>query len=241
MVSEDSPSDSNSSIVHQFIISNSISEQNQFANQNFDAYGTDSVSNIPYAQSLPLSIQCLGERISRSVDLHNSQLSDESDASHRTRLMDLLGASNEAAHQAQRISLSLGSGYLNTPFDRMITDYSFVRNGFSPSSGSQNLSCSISHGTESFSAAVGISKYLKPAQSLLEEMVGVGSKDIDVSDQIYVEKLSHGSLKGSLGLASEIKAEFFINELLSEKHGTFVSLLKLLALLDEVNSIFPVL
>ncbi|XP_073134687.1 BEL1-like homeodomain protein 11 isoform X2 [Henckelia pumila] len=245
MVSEDSPSDSNSSIMHQFIISNSIADQNQFANQHFDAYGTDSVSNhIHYAQSLPLSIQCLGERISRSVDLHTSQLSDESDVSHGTRLMDLLGTSNEAAHQAQRLSLSLGSVscrqidpcYLNTAFDRMMNDYSFVRNGLiSPSSGSQNQSGSTSHGIESFSAAIGISKYLKPAQSLLEEMVGVGGKHIDASNQKYVEKLSHGSLKGSFGLASEIKAEFFRNELLSEKHGAFVSLLKLLALLDEVE------
>ncbi|XP_075516091.1 BEL1-like homeodomain protein 11 [Primulina tabacum] len=241
MVSEDSPADSNSSILHQFSISNSISDQNQFANQHYDAYGTASVSNIPYPQSLPLSIQCLGERNSKSVDLHTSRLSDESDVSHRTRLMDLLGTSND---QAQRLSLSLGSvscrqidtGYLNTAIDRMITDnYSFVRNGFSPSSGSQNESCSISHGTESFSAVVGISKYLKPAQSLLEEMVGVGGKDIDANNQKYVENLSHGSLKGSFRLASEIKAEFFSNELLSEKHGTFVSLLKLLALLDEVD------
>ncbi|KZV26769.1 hypothetical protein F511_25333 [Dorcoceras hygrometricum] len=238
MVSEDSPSDSNSSIVHQFIISNSIADQNQFSNQHFDAYGTDSVSDIPYAQSLPLSIQCLGDR---SVDLHTSQVSDESHASHGTRLMDLLGTSNESAHQAQRLSLSLGSvscrqidpGYLHTAFDRMINDYSFVRNGFI--AGSQNQSCSISHGTESFSAAIGSSKYLKPTQSLLEEMVGIGGKDMDAGNQKYVEKLSHGGLKGFFRLASEIKAEFFSNELLSEKHGTFVSLLKLLALLDEVE------
>ncbi|KAK4481447.1 hypothetical protein RD792_012341 [Penstemon davidsonii] len=97
-----------------------------------------------------------------------------------------------------------------------------------------NQSCSTSYGTEN---ASGSSKYLKPAQSLLEEMVSVGSKDIDISNQKYVEKLSHGSKKGYFGLSSELKAEFSNSnsELLGEKHGTYVNLLKLLALLEEVE------
>ncbi|KAI3464908.1 hypothetical protein Pfo_021571 [Paulownia fortunei] len=254
MVSEDSPSNSNSSILHQFIISNSIANQNQFGNQHFDAYGTDSVSNSPYPHSLPLSIQCLGDRMSRSVDLvHAPHLSDESDISHDRRLMDLLGTSNEAAHPAQRLSLSLGSvpcrqrplnssllnhGYLisgeatrescNTGLDRVINDYSFAGNAFAPSAASLNQSCSTSYGTESFAAAIGSSKYLKPAQSILQEMVSIGGKEIDASNQKYVEKLSHGSRKGSYGLSSELKAEFSNSEL-------YINLLKLLALLEEVE------
>ncbi|KAL0325773.1 UNVERIFIED_CONTAM: BEL1-like homeodomain protein 11 [Sesamum radiatum] len=195
MVSEDSPSNSNSSILHQFIISTSIANQNHFGNQHFDAYGTtDSVSNSPYPHSLPLSIQFLGDRISRSVDLvhHAPQLSDDSDIGHDRRLMDLLGRSTEAAQPAQRLSLSLGSvpcrqrplnssllnpSYLisgeaarescNLGIDRVINDYSFTGTAFT----SLNQSCSTSYGTESFAAAIGSSKYLKPAQSILEEMV----------------------------------------------------------------------
>ncbi|KAL0360635.1 UNVERIFIED_CONTAM: BEL1-like homeodomain protein 11 [Sesamum radiatum] len=259
MVSEDSPSNSNSSILHQFIISTSITNQNHFGNQHFDAYGaTDSVSNSPYPHSLPLSIQFLGDRISRSVDLvhHAPQLSDDSDIGHDRRLMDLLGRSTEAAQPAQRLSLSLGSvpcrqrplnssllnpSYLisgeaarescNLGIDRVINDYSFTGTAFT----SLNQSCSTSYGTESFAAAIGSSKYLKPAQSILEEMVSVGGKDIDLSNQKYVEKLSRGSRKGSHGLSSELKAELSNGELLPEKHGNYTNLIKLLALLEEVE------
>jgi hypothetical protein len=42
MVSEDSPSNPNSSILHQFIISSTIdASQNQFGREHFDAYATD--------------------------------------------------------------------------------------------------------------------------------------------------------------------------------------------------------
>ncbi|PIN23009.1 Transcription factor MEIS1 [Handroanthus impetiginosus] len=250
MVSEDSPSNSNTSILHQFIFSNSIANQNQFANQHFDPYRTDSVSNSPYPHSLPLSIQLLGDRMSRPLDIvHAPQLSDESDMSNDRRLMDLLGTSNEAAHPTQRLSLSLGSvpcrqrslnssllnpGYLisgaaaRESCNNVINDYSFSGTAFA----SMNQSCSTLYGTESFAAAIGSSKYLKPVQSLLEEMVSIGGKDVDATNQKYVEKLSR---KGSYRISSDLKTEFSNTELLNEKHGTYVNLLKFLALLEEVE------
>ncbi|KAL0314648.1 UNVERIFIED_CONTAM: BEL1-like homeodomain protein 11 [Sesamum angustifolium] len=66
-------------------------------------------------------------------------------------------------------------------------------------------------------------------------MVSVGGKDIDLSNQKYVEKLSRGSRKGSHGLSSELKAELSSGELLPEKHGSYTNLIKLLALLEEVE------
>ncbi|KAI3460351.1 hypothetical protein Pfo_017014 [Paulownia fortunei] len=260
MVSEDSSSHSNNSIPHEFVASSS-STQNQFGNQHFDAYGTDSVSNSPYSQSLPLSIRCLGESMSRSVDfVHTPQPSDECDINQDKRLMDLLGTSNEAAHRSRRLSLSLGSvpcrqkplnsnvlnpGYLssgaaakeacNVGFDRVINDYTFDGSAFAPSSASLNQSWLTSYETESFAAAIGSSKYLQPTQSLLEEMLSIGGKDIDTINQKYMEKLSRGSRRGSFSLSSKLKAEFSNSELLCEKHANYINLLKLIALLEEVE------
>lgn len=211
MVSTDLPSNSNSSILHQFLVSNSVAYQNQFANQHFVACGTQS-------HSLPLNIQSLGERMPRYADLlHAPQLSNESDSRHGTRSVNLLETS--AAIQAQRLSLSLGSVmdpgciiYNHAGLDRTTSNYCFAGTGcaFIPF------------------AAIGSSKYLKPAQTLLEEMVNIGSRDIDISNKKHVKKLSRRSKSRSFGY----------NEELSEKPGSCVYLLKLLALLQEVNPIF---
>lgn len=259
MVSQDSPSNTNSSILHQFISSNSIASQNQFRNQHFDPYAVDSIGNGPYPQSLGSmpNIYSFDERMSRSTDVRAPQLIDEARIDRDRRLIDLLGRSTEVSQQAQRLSLSLGSehsrqsslnssnflspGYMiseeagrescNTGLDRMAHDFSFSGNAFSPI----NQSCSTSYGTESIAATIGSSKYLKPAQSLLEEMVNVGGKDIDLSNQKYVEKLSRGCKKDSFGLSFELKAELSNNELLIEKHETYLNLVKLIALLEEVD------
>ncbi|CAA2979146.1 BEL1-like homeodomain 11 [Olea europaea subsp. europaea] len=259
MVSQDSPSNTNSSILHQFISSNSIASQNQFRNQHFDPYAVDSIGNGPYPQSLGSmpNIYSFDERMSRSTDVRAPQLIDEARIDRDRRLIDLLGRSTEVSQQAQRLSLSLGSehsrqsslnssnflspGYMiseeagrescNTGLDRMAHDFSFSGNAFSPI----NQSCSTSYGTESIAATIGSSKYLKPAQSLLEEMVNVGGKDIDLSNQKYVEKLSRGCKKDSFGLSFELKAELSNNELLIEKHETYLNLVKLIALLEEVE------
>ncbi|XP_022862454.1 BEL1-like homeodomain protein 11 isoform X1 [Olea europaea var. sylvestris] len=245
MVSQDSPSISNLSILHQFIVSNSIASQYEFRNQHFDPYAEDSIENSPYPQYLGLlpHTYSLDERMSRSKDLvHAHQLTDETHIDRDRQLIDLLGTSTEVSQQAQRLSLSLGSmqsrqrslnssnfishGY--TGLDRMANDISFAGNAFSP----VNQSCSTLYGTESFAAAIGSSKYLKPAQSLLEEMVSVGGKDIDLSNQKCIEKLSRACKKGS---SFALKAEFSNNEMLIEKHETYLNLVKLIALLEEVE------
>ncbi|GMP81461.1 hypothetical protein CsSME_00036162 [Camellia sinensis var. sinensis] len=71
MASQDSPPNPASSILHQFIISDSIANQTQFENQHFDAYRTDLRGGGTHHQSHGVlsSIQFLGERMSRSLDL----------------------------------------------------------------------------------------------------------------------------------------------------------------------------
>ncbi|XP_059637057.1 BEL1-like homeodomain protein 11 [Cornus florida] len=263
MVSQDSTPNPASNILHQFIISDSIASRNQFENQHFEAYRNElrgSSSGLYPPQSLGVlpSIQSLGERVSRSIDLvHQTQ---ESEMNHSGHLMDLLGASNDQAnHHAQRLSLSLDSPHMLIPPSvqyrqrslnsnlispnylfggeqaRENGDYSFASDPFAASSTSANQSCSTSYGAEAFAIAVGSSKYLKPAQSLLEESVNVGGKAVDLSNEKYVRRLSCSSRRGSLGLCSELKAELCNNGLSADKHEFQVTIAKLIGLLEEVE------
>nr|XP_027091216.1 BEL1-like homeodomain protein 11 isoform X1 [Coffea arabica] len=269
MVSQDSPSNPNTSILHQFIISNSIASQNQFGGEHFDAYanGLSGGSTYDSLGSTP-SLQCFGERIPRSIDIVNApQLTDESDVNHPRHLMDLLGASNEANYHAQRLSLSLGTRTLVSPVagrqrtltstlvdpgyiisgdnareacnprgDSINSSYSFGGSVFAASSTSPNHQSScISYGTEALAVAISNSKYLRPAQWLLDEVVKVGSKAIDLSNEKYARRLSSSSKRGSLKLRSEINLEFTNNEVFTEKHELQAKLLKLIALLEEVE------
>ncbi|KAK9269831.1 hypothetical protein L1049_025404 [Liquidambar formosana] len=271
MVSQDSPSNSPPSMQHQFIISDSISSQNQFEIQHFDAYGyTLRGSNtFPHSSGVLPSIQSLGERMSRSIDLVQAPAvaAEDSEISHTRHLMDLFGAANENNCRAQRLSLSLGSHMLfpsapyrqrsfnsnpmspnytisgeeareacNPGVGHMSDDYSFVGGAFASSSNSLNRSCSTSYGSESFANVIGNSRYLKSAQSLLEEVVSVGGKAVDFTYEKYVGRLSRSGRR-ALGLSSELKAELSINGFLSaEKHELQNKIAKLIALLEEVDS-----
>ncbi|KAI7981129.1 BEL1-like homeodomain protein 11 [Camellia lanceoleosa] len=270
MASQDSPPNPASSILHQFIISDSIANQTQFENQHFDAYRTDVRGGGTFHQSHGVlsSIQFLGERMSRSLDLvQGTPMAEESTINQSRHLMDLLGASNETNHHAQRLSLSLNSDMLvpsvqfrqrplnsnvfsphyfisgeeareacNPRMDRSTTDeYSFVGTPFASSSTSLNQSCSGSYGTESFHIAVGNSKYLKPAQLLLEEAVNVGGKAVDLQNEKFLRRLSRNSRRGSLGFCSELKAELCSTGLSGENHDLQVKIVKLISLLEEVE------
>lgn len=103
------------SSVRAFAISGSITDQNNFGNQHFDAYGSTLRGRDTLPQSFGVfpGVQCLGERVSRPVDLFQAPVvAQESENSHTRHFMDLLGAANETNHQAQRLSLSLGSHML---------------------------------------------------------------------------------------------------------------------------------
>lgn len=264
MVSQGSPPNPNSHNLHQFLISDSNSSPNQFVNQHFHSHGAGS----SYPQSLGLlpSIQSLGERISRSIDLvHAPLVTEESELNHSRHF---LGVSNESNnHPQERLSLSLDSGTLvppvqyrqrslipnvinpsyvfsgeetrevcNAGLDRLSGNYSFTDTGFASSSTPFDQSSSNFYGTEPYGIGVRNSKYLKAAQSLLEEVVSIGSKEVESSNEKYVRRLSREDKRGSLRLRFELKAELCHNELLSmEKHELQARIADLIALLEEVS------
>ncbi|XP_022766510.1 BEL1-like homeodomain protein 11 [Durio zibethinus] len=260
MVSRDSPPNPTSSMLHQFIVSDSINSQNQFGSQHFDAYGSALRGNhntFPQSLGLLPSIHSLGERMSRSMDLLPAPIvTEESEISQTRHLMDLLGAANKTNHQTQRLSLSLGSHMLGpslnsniasssyllsgaedrevyNPGVEHISDYSFTGNTFASASNSLHRSCSTTYGEESFATAIGNSRYLRPTQSLLDEVVNVGSKKIEEN---FFGKLYLGDRGGWSRLSSELRAEFCSNEiLLPEKQELQIRLAKLIGLLEEVE------
>lgn len=124
----------------------------------------------------------------------------------------------------------------NPGVERLCDDYSYPSSAFATPSTSLNRSCSNSYGTESLINAVGNSRYLRPAQSLLEEVVNVGGRAIDLSSEKYIARLSRSGRRGALGLASELKAELCGNGSLSaEKQEIQAEIAKLIGLLEEVG------
>ncbi|XP_074263619.1 BEL1-like homeodomain protein 11 [Silene latifolia] len=225
------PTSSNS--LHHFLVSNHIQTQPHFQNPHFDPNPLSHITTNPYAdhnQSLGnthfSTVQSLGERMSRSINLvHNPSLvsaDDQSEMAHTTRhFMDLLGAPNESNHGPNMLSLSLGSEFIHQAYNNMVnssceencnpSDYPFM-------------------GSSSFPAfAVGNSVYLKPAQSVLEEVISLGSKNVDLSE---VKRLF---LSGR-GICNELRAELLSSGYLSsDKHDLQIKLSKLLSLLDQVE------
>lgn len=277
MVSQDSPPHPDTNIVHQFLISDSITPQTQFENQHFNAYGSNfRGDNITFSPSLGVlpSVQSLGERMSRSIDLVQAPTTaEESHLSHTRHLMDLLGASNDTNQQTQRLSLSLGShmfvppveyrqrsfnsdlispSYLisgeeeareacNPGLDHVNDNYPFSGSSLASSSASLNRSYSTLYGAESLATVISQSRYLKPTQSLLEDIVNVGGKEVEISNEKYVDKLFRGGRRGGggpLSLSSELKAELCNSGIISaEKQESQVKMAKLISLLEEVGLI----
>ncbi|KAK5831690.1 BEL1-like homeodomain protein 11 [Gossypium arboreum] len=261
MVSRDSPPNPTSSMLHHFIVSDPINSRNQFGGQPFDAYGSTLRGNhntFPQSLGLLPTIHSLGERMSRSMDLLPSPIvTDESDISQTRHLMDLLGAANETNHQTQRLSLSLGSHVLDPSLNSGIAspsyllsraedrevcspgvgnlrdDYNFTVNTFASPSTSLHRSLLTTYGAaESFATAIVNSRYLKPTESLLHELVNIGGKNVDEN---FFGKLYLGDRGGNARLSSELKAEFCSNEMLLPENELRIRLAKLIGLLEEVE------
>ncbi|KAK9743427.1 hypothetical protein RND81_03G238400 [Saponaria officinalis] len=133
--------------------------------------------------------------------------------------MDLLGAPNEP----NKLSLSLNSDALQTAASfqayNSLVNYSGVEN------------CNYSFiGQSPFPAfAVSSSVYLKPAQSILEEVIGVGCKHVKISE---VKRLF---LSGR-GVCNELRSELLSNGFVSsDKHDLQIKISKLLSLLEQVE------
>ncbi|XP_042516898.1 BEL1-like homeodomain protein 11 [Macadamia integrifolia] len=178
---------------------------------------------------LPI-IQLLGERISRSIDLvQDLTFTEESETCHRRHLMNLLGVANDTDHQqCRRLSLTLGS-HLRSP--------TRVPSTLTSTSSLRYQSCSTSYGPESFATIVGCSRYLKPAQTLLEEVVNVGAKDLESSSDQPFRWLTRNGRRGALDASTEFQGEQYCNgSSTPEEHELKIRIVKLIALLDEVDA-----
>lgn len=255
MVSQETQTNpTSSSSLHHFLISNSISSQTHFENPHFDAYGSE-INNIRVNSSNPFSdhqslgtttqfptIQSLGERMSRSINLvHDPSVVHPDDhhshMGHTRHLMDLLGASSEGNHGSNRLSLSLGSQVIHTPqYRERAFSSELMHQAYSnlvSSSGDQG-SCNPGDysfmGNTSFTAfSISNSIYLKPAQSILEELIDLGSKDIELSE---VKRL----FMSSRGICAELRAELLNTGFLSaDKHDLQIKMSKLITLLEQVD------
>ncbi|TYI75483.1 hypothetical protein E1A91_D06G008000v1 [Gossypium mustelinum] len=136
-------------------------------------------------------------RMLHHFDAYNTEIS------HTRHLMDLLGAPNDSYrhHRTQTLSLSLGSCMLGSSFpgaEDSGDDYPF-----------------IGHPT---TYVIGNSRYLIPAQSLLNELVNVGFKNIDETPKL--------------------SSEFFRSKIVPspDKHELHITLTKLIGLLEEVEA-----
>ncbi|KAH9608609.1 hypothetical protein KSS87_004331 [Heliosperma pusillum] len=181
-------------------------------------------------------VQSLGERMSRTVNIvHDPSLlstDDQSEMGHTTRrFMDLLGGLNEANHVPNRLSLSLGSQVIQSPYS-MQYKQTYGNNLVSSCEDTCNLPSDYSFmgSGSSFPAfAVSNSVYLQPAQSILEEMIDLRSKNVELSE---IKRLF---LSGR-GVCTELRAELLSNGLLSsDKHEIQFNLSKLISLLEQVE------
>ncbi|KAF9619367.1 hypothetical protein IFM89_006554 [Coptis chinensis] len=243
MVSQESSMEPNSSSVHPFIFPNTIANRNNFGEHDYPVLHSNRIDRnpLPQSQGMLPSIQSLERRFSRSVELlQPPSLSEDSQNCTRRNFVNPLEASNETDYQRQRLSLSLGS---HPPFHVLVQSHashaqhlrdndSFTSNANASTSISQNQSCSTSY--EIFAAVIGNSKFLNPAQSLLEEGVSVGGKSIDLSsDKSIVQRIRNAHGRGAPGVSAQLQAELCSDRFSPD---TQTRITKLVFLLDELES-----
>ncbi|KAK9108918.1 hypothetical protein Sjap_016978 [Stephania japonica] len=246
MVSHNSSMEQDSSVLHQFIFSDT--NRSNFADRDYSAFQSEERNRNIIQHSLGVlpSIQSLERQFSRSVELFQAQsLSQDSRTSGGRDLINLLEVAKETDVQGQRLSLTLGS---HLPSQLLVPSHvslleqardgnSFIGSTSTSSFSSQNQSCSIPYQTESFAAFVVNSRYLKPVQSLLEESVSVGAAINDLGSDNSLTQLSHNRRPGNIGISSELRAELYSNCFSSTvEHVHQNKMAKLISLLEEVES-----
>ncbi|XP_021892777.1 BEL1-like homeodomain protein 11 [Carica papaya] len=234
MVSQDSTQNQAQQFLHQFILSDIISGQNQHFDDAYESSANLRSSNTLISHSLPLlpSIHSLGDTMSRSINIgiktHRSP--------HQPSLS--LAASHIFIQSTPRKRFPcyfLSGEHRSETCNLRVQHTSDHEAGSSYASASSSTPLNRSYSTQSFPTAVGHSKYLKPVQSLLQEVVNVAGEDIDYrSNEKFTGSKLYGteSSKGGIRLSSEcLKAEFA-----AEKHQLEIKIVKqLVALLEEVE------
>ncbi|XP_010064623.3 BEL1-like homeodomain protein 11 [Eucalyptus grandis] len=258
MVTHESPPDPMPTAWHRFIPCES-----QFEGPDLSSYGSALRNNTAFFEPIGAvpSIQYHRERMPRSINLVHSPVTvAESHITHTRHLMDLLEVAN-VPNQAHSLTLSLNSPlpepntvqFGHRPLGG--TDFnspSYVVPGesreacdasndseFASSSAPRNRQCFTSYRPDLVPSIIGNSTYLKPAQSLLEEIVSICGNGAEIANEKYLRKLYGGAeRKATLGLVSELKEEFGNIGLPPEKHELQAKLAKLVSLLEEVEARF---
>ncbi|KAL1561058.1 BEL1-like homeodomain protein 11 [Salvia divinorum] len=139
--------------------------------------------------------------------------------------------SEDSSSYQSRLSLSLGS----VPFgERVMNPASYLiamkeegcGMGFDGFPSINQSWCGDGNPNQSFVASIGSSKYLQPAQSLLQEMVSVGGDGVHASNRRCMDRLGR---RVAFRVSCKLKAELSSCELVC------VNLLKLIGLLEEVE------
>uniref|UniRef100_A0A5B7C6C8 Putative BEL1-like homeodomain protein 11 n=1 Tax=Davidia involucrata TaxID=16924 RepID=A0A5B7C6C8_DAVIN len=146
------------------------------------------------------------------VKLQPPPISDESEINHSRHLNDQNQYRQSCLNSNLMEHFNSGEEACNLGVEGITDEYG-------PFVASSSISLN-----QSFAIAVGSWKYLKPAQSLLQEVVHVGGKTVDLSNEKYVRRLSCNSRRGSLQLKAELC-----------NHGLSAKTAKLIGLLEEVE------
>ncbi|XP_047324924.1 BEL1-like homeodomain protein 11 [Impatiens glandulifera] len=236
---------SSSNLLHQFLTTDSsIPNSNQF-----HAHFLNAAADHQSFDQVP-TIQSLGDRMSRSLDLINQPdllLEPSNTQPPPTRI---------GPYASEMLSLSLSSEMLFRPiqlrqrpsFTTYLSSSSSSSihhdqdqpkeldyySSFPPPPSSNNNNNNNSYGVESFAGIdmISNSRYLKPTQSLLREVVCIGGETVQSSNERYFNRMSSKSRRGSLSFCSELKSDSL---LLRNDSDGFQTLGKLISLLQEVE------
>lgn len=81
------------------------------------------------------------------------------------------------------------------------------------------------------------SRYVKAARCLLEEVIDMGGREVDLCNDVLIQQLFPGRRRPGFGLSSEIKSELCNSGFMSlpENHELHIKITKLLSLLQQVS------
>ncbi|KAI4374957.1 hypothetical protein MLD38_012889 [Melastoma candidum] len=199
---------------------------------------------FPHSLSCSTAEDPLGT-MTRSMDL-------ESEITHTRHLMGLLEATanngNGTGNLSRMLSLSLNSPMLGpnqcNDYGQRSFNSEFVNPGYLAVPGVAREACNVNNGGHAFPVpsplptTLGNSRYLRPAQSLLEEAVSICDSFGGVPNDSFMQKLC-GGRREFARFAAELKAELCSHEAISaDKIEIQAKLAKLVSLLEEVEARF---
>ncbi|CAL9240755.1 unnamed protein product [Arabidopsis halleri] len=98
----------------------------------------------------------------------------------------------------------------------------------------------VRHECSSLSGTLLDSRYAKAVQCLVEEVIDIGGREVELCNNILIQQLFPGRRRPGFGLSSEIKSELCSSGFMSlpENHEIHIKITKLLSLLQQVEERF---